>query len=99
MKDTIEKLKQYADNCPKMYPCNNELRRQHKATIGRKLRCKKAEEIRHYTLNSHSFELLELAAEELMRQALSGLCSDFVDYESLNLGTRNEFFVDQTKED
>lgn len=60
---------------------------------------KKAEEIRHYALNSHSFELLELAVEELMRQTLSGLCSDFVDYESLNLGARNEFFVDQTKED
>lgn len=45
MANAVNNLTEHIKKCPKKYPRNNELRRQHKATVGKKLRQKRAKEI------------------------------------------------------
>ncbi len=36
----LEKFQEYTSHCPKQYPYNNKLRREHKATISKAMRKK-----------------------------------------------------------
>lgn len=91
--NTTEKLNQYLNNCPQRYPCNNELRRQHKHTIGRKLRYKRELEIRNYLLNSYCFEFVEHEINKQIKENINENYLNFVDYREIEPEVENEFAI------
>ena len=64
----LEKFQEYTSHCPKQYPYNNKLRREHKVTISKAMRKKREEEIFRYLRSSEMFDATEAYFEELMNQ-------------------------------
>ena len=83
MANAVNNLTEHIKKCPKKYPRNNELRRQHKATVGKKLRQKRAKEIQNYMRSSFTFKFLEQVVKEEMERKLPSFFENFVDYKNL----------------
>lgn len=78
------KLNECINNCPKQYPSNNQLRRDHHATIPKWMRRKRQREIDDY-LYRRFFILAEEIIESQIREKCkdSGLFERFVNVNDL----------------
>lgn len=94
----LEKFQEYTSHCPKQYPYNNKLRREHKVTISKAMRKKREEEIFRYLMSSEMLEVTEAYVEELMSQHFDEIYQEFVGYKDLELGNANEYILDINKE-
>lgn len=95
---TLEKFQEYTSHCPKQYPYNNKLRREHKATISKAMRKKREDEIFRYLRSAEMFDVTEAYVEELMSQHCDEIYQEFVGYKDLELGDANEYILDINKE-
>lgn len=89
----LEKFQEYTSHCPKQYPYNNKLRREHKATISKVMRKEREEEIFRYLMSSEMLDVTEAYVEELMNQHFNEIYKEFVDYKDLELGDANCFTI------
>lgn len=94
----LEKFQEYTSHCPKQYPYNNKLRREHKATISKAMRKKREEEIFRYLMSSEMLDVTEAYVEELMSQHFDEIYKEFLGYKDLELGNANEYILDINKE-
>lgn len=89
----LEKFQEYTSHCPKQYPYNNKLRREHKATISKAMRKKREDEIFRYLRSAEMFDATEAYVEELMSQHFDEIYQEFVGYKDLELGDANCFTI------
>ena len=95
---TLEKFQEYTSHCPKQYPYNNKLRREHKATINRAMRKKREDEIFRYIMSSEMLNVTQAYVEELMSKYFDRLYEDFVEFKNLELGDVVHYTVNLDEE-
>ena len=94
----LENFQEYTSHCPKQYPYNNKLRREHKATISKAMRKKREDEIFRYIMSSEMLNVTQAYVEELMNQYFDDLYKDFVESKDLKLGDATHYTVNLDEE-
>ena len=94
----LENFQEYTSHCPKQYPYNNKLRREHKATISKAMRKKREDEIFRYIMSSEMLNVTQAYVEELMNQYFDNLYKDFVESKDLKLGDAVHYTVNLDEE-
>ena len=94
----LENFQEYTSHCPKQYPYNNKLRREHKATISKAMRKKREDEIVRYIMSSEMLNVTQAYVEELMSQYFDNLYKDFVEFKDLELGDAVHYTVNLDEE-
>ena len=94
----LENFQEYTSHCPKQYPYNNKLRREHKATISKAMRQKREDEIFRYIMSSEMLNVTQAYVEELMNQYFDNLYKDFVEFKDLELGDAVHYTVNLDEE-
>lgn len=94
----LENFQEYTSHCPKQYPYNNKLRREHKATISKAMRKKREDEIFRYIMSSEMLNVTQAYVEELMSQYFDKLYEDFVELKDLKLGDAVHYTVNLDEE-
>ena len=94
----LENFQEYTSHCPKQYPYNNKLRREHKATISKAMRKKREDEIFRYIMSSEMLNVTQAYIEELMNQYFDNLYKDFVEFKDLELGDAVHYTVNLDEE-
>ena len=94
----LENFQEYTSHCPKQYPYNNKLRREHKATISKAMRKKREDEICRYIMSSEMLNVTQAYVEKLMSQYFDTLYKDFVEFKDLELGDAVHYTVNLDEE-
>ena len=94
----LENFHEYTSHCPKQYPYNNKLRREHKATISKAMRKKREDEIFRYIMSSEMLNVTQAYVEKLMSQYFDNLYKDFVEFKDLELGDAVHYTVNLDEE-
>ena len=94
----LENFQEYTSHCPKQYPYNNKLRREHKATISKAMRKKREDEIFRYIMSSEMLNVTQAYVEELMSKYFDRLYEDFVEFKNLELGDVVHYTVNLDEE-
>ena len=94
----LENFQEYTSHCPKQYPYNNKLRREHKTTISKAMRKKREDEIVRYIMSSEMLNVTQAYVEELMSQYFDKLYEDFVEIKDLKLGDAANYTVNLDEE-
>ena len=94
----LENFQEYTSHCPKQYPYNNKLRREHKTTISKVIRKKREDEIFRYIMSSEMLNVTQAYVEELMSKYFDRLYEDFVEFKNLELGDVVHYTVNLDEE-
>ena len=94
----LENFQEHTSHCPKQYPYNNKLRREHKATISKAMRKKREDEIFRYIMSSEMLNVTQAYVEKLMSQYFDNLYKDFVEFKDLELGDAVHYTVNLDEE-